>query len=180
MQAALPGTATSGVAANGQLTFASSISGPGKLTFTAQQQSRPGFPARLNADNSYTGGTLVAGGVLEVSSAAADLGTGDVRVSSETSPDSVARLSIVGGVVNAINDSTTLTITGAGDVVILGADVNEAVGRLILGFDLDAEAAGTYGSSMSQATNKNDEFFSGPGMITVVPEPASPSSARWG
>ena len=38
-----------------------------------------------------------------------------------------------------------------------------------------AQAEGTYGSTSSSATFKNDEFFSGDGIITVaaVPEPGT-------
>ena len=36
-----------------------------------------------------------------------------------------------------------------------------------------SQIPGTYGSSASSAQFKNDEYFSGPGTVTVVPEPTS-------
>jgi hypothetical protein len=51
--------------------------------------------------------------------------------------------------------------------------VNEQVAQLVLGGS--PQAFGTYGSSGSAAQFKIDEYFFGPGMVTVapVPEPAS-------
>jgi hypothetical protein len=49
--------------------------------------------------------------------------------------------------------------------------VNETAGTLVLGSV--AQPAGTYGSSLSNALFKNDEYFSGAGTLTVVPEPGA-------
>jgi hypothetical protein len=75
----------------------------------------------------------------------------------------------------AIADSATLRLEQFGLLngkLNLALDVNETVGALFLG---DAFAAvGTYGSTLSGATYQNDTFFSGQGVLTVVPEPGNP------
>jgi fibronectin-binding autotransporter adhesin len=167
----------------GSLTFTNTISGPGKLTLTAPGSNIDQGSLILTADNSYAGGTLVAGGILQVSGPDADLGDGDVTVDNASSPSSIARLSISSGVDNAIADIATLRLAGGGtpgvadqNFAILGAGVNDVIGGLVLG-GVTQTAPGTYGSTASGATFQSDEFFSGPGVVTLaaVPEPASPS-----
>lgn len=87
-------------------------------------------------------------------------------------------LTIQTGVANAISDLATLSLAGGGAAgtadfgyVNLGAGVNETVGNLLLG--TLAQVDGTYGSSLSNATYQNDEYFSGTGIVTVVPEPGT-------
>jgi hypothetical protein len=74
----------------------------------------------------------------------------------------------------AISDLATLTLEKFGlfnGKVTLASNVNETVGALYLaGF---VGAPGTYGSTASSADFKDDTFFSGSGVLTVVPEPAS-------
>ena len=53
----------------------------------------------------------------------------------------------------------------------LAAGVNEILASLILGTEV--QPPGTYGSTASAATFKDNEFFSGPGMLTVIPEPGA-------
>jgi hypothetical protein len=113
---------------------------------------------------------------LLVAGAAATLGIGDVSVL-----NSAITLSITTGVTNAIADTATLSLTGGGvagtaDVgfATLAAGINETVRGLVLGGT--PRAVGTWGSSASAATFKNDEFFSGTGVVTVtalVPEPGA-------
>jgi autotransporter-associated beta strand protein len=163
---------------SGVLTFTNKISGPGKLTVTA-----PGSDANignlvLNGANTYQGGTLVQGGLLQVSGANATFGTGNVTVNNAASPSSTARIEIVSGVLDAINNGATLSLAGGGaagvpdaNYAILGAGINELVAALVLGGV--SQTAGTYGSLSSSAMFKSDEFFSGTGIITVaaaVPE----------
>ncbi|MFO0811121.1 MAG: PEP-CTERM sorting domain-containing protein [Gemmataceae bacterium] len=164
----------------GSTTFSNTISGPGRLTFTAPGSDiEQGFLI-LNGANTYTGGTLVAGGILQVSGAGATLGTGNVTVDNASSPASIARLQILAGVSNAINNLATLTLAGGGtagvadqNYIDLGAGINDTVAQLVLGGV--TQVAGTYGSTASTATFKNDEYFTGTGIITVtgVPEPGS-------
>jgi autotransporter-associated beta strand protein len=158
------------------------VKGPGRLTLTAAPSNIDQGTLILNGANTYTGGTLVAGGILRVSGAAATVGTGDVTVSNATSPNSIARMHITGGAVNAISDFATLTLAGGRAPGVadegfleLDAGLNEGVGALILGGV--SQAVGTYGSTASPATFKNDEYFAGTGVVTVIPEPTALSLA---
>ncbi len=177
------------------LTLSGVISGPGRLQFTGNLSNiDQGTLILSNANgNTWTGGTLVAGGILKPTGSptgtvgtatVAELGTGNVTVDNTVSPASVARLSIPTpavaltgpGTTNAIDDGATLTLSGGGSAgvadqnfAILGSGVNEVVGGLILGGV--TEPAGTYGATGSGAANIFDEYFSGPGMITVQPVP---------
>jgi autotransporter-associated beta strand protein len=174
---ATAGTGAS-AAPTGSITLTGTISGPGKLTLTAPNSNIDQGLLILTANNTYSGGTLVQGGILQVSGANAHLGTGNVTVDNAASPSSIARMQIVAGVLNAIDDSATLSLAGGGTVdqknfIILDPGVNETVAGLVLGGVAQTQN-GTYGSTASAATFKSDEFFSGSGVITLaVPEPAT-------
>jgi autotransporter-associated beta strand protein len=153
--------------------LAGNISGPGHLTFTAPTSDvDQGFLVFYGA-NSYSGGTLVNGGILVAEGASATFGAGDVTIDHAASPSSIARGIIRSGVVNAIADTATLSLSGGGSPgvadqgwIILESGVNETVGDLKLAGVL--QPAGTYGSSLSSAIHTNDEFFAGPGILTVL------------
>jgi autotransporter-associated beta strand protein len=177
---AAPGTGTAQTP-TGSLTLTGSISGSGLLTFTAPGSDIDQGLLIIANDNSYTGGTVVAGGILRLINDIANLGTGDVTVSNATSPTSVARLSITAGVLDAIADTAKVTLTGGGtfgtadqSYIDLATGINEIVGGLVLG-STDM-APGTYGSTTSSADFKSDEFFAGAGILTVIPEPGSAMS----
>jgi autotransporter-associated beta strand protein len=141
---------------------------------------------QLSGANTYSGGTTIAAGILTLSGAAAKLGAGNVIVQASASG---SELQIQSGVSNAIANTATLSISnGAGggsgfgaaalvanqSVVDLGNGINETVNMLLL--NGAAQGPGTYGSSTSSATFKNDKFFLGSGMITVlIPEPTGAS-----
>jgi fibronectin-binding autotransporter adhesin len=143
----------------------------------------------LTKANTYSGGTIVRGGTMEVSGAPATFGAGDVFVRDPGTTltngagisAAVARLLIPTGVANAIADTATLSIDGGftdaltpASFVQLGAGINEVVARLTLGGN--PVPKGTYGSTASTAKYKNDEYFAGTGILTVtdlIPEPAS-------
>jgi autotransporter-associated beta strand protein len=157
----------------GSLTLAGAISGSARLSFTAPSSDVEQGVLTLNGANTYTGGTLVNGGIVEANGASATFGTGNVTVDHAASPNSIARLRIRSGVTNAIADDATLSLSGGrtGGVadegwIILESGVNEAVGSLKLAGVV--QTAGTYGSTSSAATFQNDEFFEGPGMLTVL------------
>lgn len=138
---------------------------------------------QLSGNDSYTGGTTVASGLLTLLGSTARLGTGDVFVQAGVGG---AELQIQAGVSNAIADTATLSISnpsfgasgfgaalvaGAG-TVDLGTGINETVYKLVI--NGSSLGPGTYGSTSSAATFKNDQVFSGTGILTVlVPEPAS-------
>jgi autotransporter-associated beta strand protein len=164
--------------ATGSLTFVNSVSGPGSLTLAAPASSANQGQLVLNGSNSYLGGTFVNGGALILSGAAATLGAGNVTVDDLLSPLSIARLTIQSSGLDAIADTATLTLAGGGvggladeNFADLGAGINEIVAGLMLGGA--AQGPGTYGSNASTATFKSDEYFSGTGIVTVVPEPGA-------
>jgi autotransporter-associated beta strand protein len=163
----------------GSLAFTSSISGPGKLTLTAPGSNIDQGTLFLKAANTYSGGSLVAGGILDVQGANATFGNGNVTVDNATSPASIARLHIETGVLNAIDDMATLSLAGGGaantadqNFAIVDAGVHDYIGGLFLG-GVQQFTLGTYGSSSSGATFQNDEYFSGTGVVELVPEPTS-------
>lgn len=168
------------------VTFTNSISGPGKLILGARNAGGTQGTLTLNGNNTYQGGTLVRGGTLIVSGASATLGTGNVVVDNTGTDDlgvpylldARAILTIETGVLNAINDTATLSLKGGltpnladQGYANLGLGVNELVGGLFLGGV--AQTFGTYGSSASGAQFQFDEYFAGNGIITVVPEPSA-------
>lgn len=130
----------------------------------------------LSNTNTYTGTTSVNGGTLALTGVNTTLGSGNVSVLA-----TAITLSIATGVSNAISDSANLSLAGGGSAgiadngyITLGSGISEKVGGLTLAGI--AQAAGTYGSTLSAATNKNDEYFSGTGVINnlaTVPEPAT-------
>ena len=67
---------------------------------------------------------------------------------------------------NTLSDNATLSIGNGGAKVSLAAGVNEAVRYLFLG--TSQKRAGTYGSTSSAATVKDDTHFSGTGILTVL------------
>jgi autotransporter-associated beta strand protein len=182
----IPAGAASSVTLTGQ------ISGPARL----EVGSVHGNPLAqgtltITSPNTYQGGTRVSQGTLIVSGADANLGSGDVFVDGSTIADggpgngvAAGRLTIQAGVANAIADAAILTLTGddssnagapdgaPGGFVTLEDGINEIVGGLVLAGV--TQPPGTYGSTTSAATFQSDQFFAGPGILTVnaVPEPA--------
>jgi fibronectin-binding autotransporter adhesin len=131
---------------------------------------------QLGATETYIGPTTISAGLLSLSGTNARLGNGDVTVFGTTSGTA---LQILSGVSNAILNTSTLSLAGGGTFgvadqgyVNLGTGIIETVNMLILNGVV--QGPGTYGSTLSSATFKSDEFFSGTGVISVlVPEPAS-------
>jgi autotransporter-associated beta strand protein len=145
------------------LTYGGVISGTGGVTQTG------GGTLTLSGANTYAGATTVTNGHMVVSGAAAKLGGGNVTVSGANAG---TFLTISSGVTNAIADTAILSLAGGGTAGVadqgyieLGAGLNELIGTLLL--NNAAQAFGTYGSTASSATFKNDEFFSGSGIVTV-------------
>jgi autotransporter-associated beta strand protein len=169
---------------DGVTTLANVVSGPGRLTLTAPNSNADLGTLTLNGANTYLGGTTVNGGNLIVGgSANASLGTGNVIVASGNAlfAGASAHLTIQTGVLNAISNTATVALAGGGTAATaddgyldLGTGVNEVIGILVLGGVIQLE--GTYGSSASAATFKNDEYFTGTGILTAtIPEPGAAS-----
>ncbi|MDB6151748.1 MAG: putative filamentous hemagglutinin-related protein [Chthoniobacteraceae bacterium] len=172
----VPGSANS-------LTLQGAISGPGGLEVGTQ----PGESANqgilfLSGNNSYVGGTKVTQGTLSLGVPAAHLGAGTVTVDGVTlgtgGSKAGGKLDIQTGVLDAIDNFALLNLTGGGVAgtadggsINLGDGVSEIVGRLMLGGVM--QSTGTYGSSISNATFKNDEYFAGSGVVAVIPEPGA-------
>jgi autotransporter-associated beta strand protein len=172
--------------ANSRMIFNNPVNGSGILTVN----QRPGLPNRagtlvLATGNSYSGGTVVEQGTLYLSNADSTVGSGNVFVSGDITDANSAvtttgRLLIESGVTNGISNTAYLNLTGGGAAgfadqgyIDLGSGINEVVGGLMLGGVI--YGPGTYGSSTSSQTPANaglanpDEYFSGDGIITVVP-----------
>lgn len=150
--------------------------GAGGATATGGKLTKVGAGTlTLTGNNTYTGLTTVTGGTLVAGGASGSLGTGSVTVQ-----NTAIKLTIQTGVVSAIGDAATLTLAGGGTAgtadagfVDLGTGVSEIVGGLVLG--ALPQAPGTYGSTLSLATFKDDEYFAGSGIVTVIPEPGGTS-----
>lgn len=133
---------------------------------------------QLTAANTYSGGTTLTAGILTLTGANARLGAGNVSVLGSSAGTA---LQIQSGVSNAIANTAILSLAGGGSpgvadqgYVDLGSGINETVKMLVLNGVV--QGPGTYGSTTSGATFKNNEFFSGAGVITVtIPEPATAS-----
>jgi autotransporter-associated beta strand protein len=166
----------------GSTTLLGNISGPGGFTAGANPHDANLGRIDLNGTNSYQGGTTVrAGNLVALAASVNALGTGDVTVESASLVfgGSQAKLTLNTGATNVIDDSAYLFLSGGAAPntaddghADLGAGINEIVRRLYLGGLV--KIAGTYGSTASAATYKNDEYFAGTGIVTVlVPEPTS-------
>lgn len=135
--------------------------GTGKLTLSG------------DVPNSYSGGTTVSDGTLEAKKEGA-LGLGNVVVREE-STNSVAKLSIAGGIISAIDDSACLvveTCDGNAPEVELGDGVVEIIRKLSI--DGAVQPVGTtYGGPDSDAVNKLDGIFSGTGIIRAAGDPGT-------
>jgi hypothetical protein len=110
--------------------------------------------------NELSGTATVAGGRLVLDGASGSLGASCTNVVVDAGTLTVENSS-------AISDRAGLSIAaGGGAKVELAAGVNESVGHLHL--DGESKRVGTYGSTSSPAAHKNDTFFSGTGVLTVL------------
>lgn len=117
----------------------------------------------LYADNPFTGAVHIERGTCRL------LGSGAVRFASQVTVMAGVTLEILntgdtlgeGAVVAISNDLNTAT------GVYLAAGVEEHVARLVLGGITYGEGGGSHGSSASAAEHKNDEYFSGTGIIML-------------
>lgn len=124
--------------------------------------------------NTYSGGTVVSGGTL-LAGANSAFGTGDVTVNT-----SAVSLTISSGFTDTVANTATLSLAGDGlldnvavsGFAFLAGGVNEAIGGLVLG-GIAQTGFGTYGATGSGATFIFDDYFQGPGVVTLVPEPSA-------
>lgn len=133
----------------------------------------------LTGDNTYTGDTHVSAGTLRVGNGSfeSDLGaSGDVYVHNNAVLDILSA--------DVINDANALQLLSYGAFngkANVGDGLIEIVNSLTLGSNV--VGAGYYGSTAAYAANPglqseitvNDAYFSGNGLVQVVPEPVSMS-----
>jgi autotransporter-associated beta strand protein len=144
------GNLTIGVDGGSRLLVTGAISHNGNLTKNSNGE------LEFQGANTYAGTTTLNDGTLDLEGANASLGAGNVSIAG-------GLLDISSGVLNAIANTATLSMTGG--LVDLETGINELISGLVLnGMTM---APGTYGSTASAATNQNNTYFSGPGILTV-------------
>jgi len=111
-----------------------------------------------NSLSTLTGNITVTNGTLAV---AKDNSLGNST--NITVTGAAARLELRAS--SGISDAATLVLANDGAKVNLEPGVNEAVGWLYFGDKM--QRAGTYGSTLSGASSKDDAHFSGTGILTV-------------
>lgn len=153
------------------------ISGEGGLTFNySNSNGTAGYRMIVFADsapNTYGGGTWIndaneaTRGNFRIEKNGA-FGTGDVTLNDRA----LVTLTDRGATDDMIHDSAALRLTNVDTFfsrVTLNADVYETIGGLY--FNGAAQALGTWGSSSSAADHKDDNYFTGTGVLNVIPEP---------
>jgi fibronectin-binding autotransporter adhesin len=152
------GTYAAAIANNGALVCGSSanqtlrgiVSGAGSLLKTGVGT------LTLTGLNTYGGDTVVSNGVVVVS------GAGRLGTSQSVVVKNGASLDLQVGW--ALDDQARLNVENGGHVNLTDG-VNETVSELYLGGRLMYQ--GTWGSSASQALNKDDTYFTGAGVVTM-------------
>jgi len=112
----------------------------------------------LAAPNIYSGVTTVSNGTLVLQNAGTIAGSSMIIVAGT---GATLQISQTGALTN-----NALLVVNPGGTIALGSGVNQSVGALYLGGQWESD--GTWGSSASAAANKNDTYFSGPGVITLA------------
>jgi len=142
------------------------ISGPGGLTMGALGNAADNGTLVLTGANTYAGGTTVNLGTLALEGSAATLGSGNVTVEG-LAIGAAGFLEIRSGVLDAISNAATLTLTGGsgGTINLPESATNEVVAGLVLGGM--AQPAGVYTSG------SHPLFITGLGSITVAAPPAN-------
>lgn len=118
----------------------------------------------LAGSNTFIGSTTVSDGMLAVTADGALGGTVGVTLETET------RLTLSGGVSNDyIADAAFLSVNGTAlvDLDFVGSDQISAL--FLNGIE---QVSGTWGA-LNSGADHTSEFFTGSGMLTVVPEPGT-------
>ena len=161
-------------AGTGSITLSGTVGGPGKLIAGSTPHDANVGQIILGgtAGNTYSGGSEVVAGALVAGATSVNaFGTGDVTIDTPSSGAS-AILQILAGAVNSIADSATLLIGTGGAKADLGTGIHDYISGLWLG-GTQQFALGTYGSTASGADFQNNDYFSGTGVVHLVPEPSS-------
>jgi autotransporter-associated beta strand protein len=116
----------------------------------------------LKGTNSYSGGTVISNGTLEVN-ADGGAGTGDIWVGNAT-------LSLSGGVANDyLNDSAQLVLQGASSALYLGFTGTDTVSAVSLDGGASWLATGVYDAAALNVIGAG--FYSGAGHLNVTTTP---------
>jgi hypothetical protein len=120
----------------------------------------------LNQDGTYAGCLLDGAGTL----ALRKVGSGKMTLTGATLY-SATNIVVSGGTLALANsdalDDAAVVVLSSGGQVSLAEGVDEVIGRLFLGGV--RQLAGTYGSTSSPAQVKNDTYFSGTGVLRIIP-----------
>ena len=147
----------------------STISGTGDLYIMRASISSGASSSRevvLYADNPFSGTVHIERGTCRLETAGTLLGAAQVNVTAGVILD-------IQNTTGALGEEATLSIvndTNSGTGVNLAAGVTEHIGTLILGGVTYSKGDGSFGSSASSAIHKDDEFFSGSGIIMLPRE----------
>ena len=148
-------------AATRTLAVGSAIGGSGGLT--AQSTGGAGTVQLTHAGNTYSGGTSVLSGTLDVRQDGA-LGSGNVSVAS----GATLKLEL-GSASDYIADSASLLLSGSA-AVNLNFTGSDTIGALSLDGGATYAILGTWGGLSSSAQNKSS-LFTGTGVFTVTAVP---------
>jgi autotransporter-associated beta strand protein len=158
------GTGIPTIVLNGALTvlqtntatvFAGLITGSGSFTLNGNSS---GMLTLSNYANTYTGGTIINGGTLDVSITGSSI-SGDATVNSGTLKlDNNA----------ALSSTATLTL-GAAATVNLNYSGTQTIAALYFG--ATSQATGLWGAVGNAGATFTDSRFTGPGLLLVCPAP---------
>ena len=157
------------------------ITTPTPATLTADQSVNTHLDARLTGPLSLvktgTGTLILSNSVVNTTTT-----TGDITVSNGTlvvafpnNLGNATNITVAGGTLElrtseSIKDTASLSITNAGAQVRIGDGLMETVDKLFI--DGMQQVSGTWGTTASGATHKDDTRFAGNGKIYVLTSPS--------
>ena len=151
------------------------ITSPTPATLTVNQNTDRLFFGQMSGALGLTKigtGTLTLSNSLSTLTGNITVTNGTLAVAKDNSLGNSTNITVTGAAArlelrasSGISDAATLVLANDGAKVNLEPGVNEAVGWLYFGDKI--QRAGTYGSTLSGASSKDDAHFSGTGILTV-------------
>ncbi|OGV70303.1 MAG: hypothetical protein A2283_03430, partial [Lentisphaerae bacterium RIFOXYA12_FULL_48_11] len=141
----------------GNITLSGTISGTGGLTKISTGT------LTLSGYNTYSGTMIISNGTLAITGVDGSAG-GSTNIIVEK--DALLSIDTLSG--NAIGDTARLVINSDATTtgrVYLASHIRKTVGSIYFG--ATPAGAGTWGSSASTADNKNDDYFTGTGILRI-------------